>query len=146
MVTSKFQFMLIGLFLIGTFDIYGQPKTAAVVLSNELIRFDAMIRRDTVELKKLLADDLVYIHSNALQENKLDHLNTIATGKIIYQKLDREEAMVRFYGKTALVTGSIKVKGILHGNPFEVSMLYTSIYRKKKHRWELIHWQSTRRP
>lgn len=105
-----------------------------------------MTKADTQALKQLLADDLVYIHSNALKETKADHLRSIGTGKIVYQQMDREAVSVRVYGKTALSSGTIKVKGILNGNPFELRMLYTAVYRKNKKGWQLVNWQSTRLP
>lgn len=58
--------------------------------------------------------------------------------------MDRETAQVRFYGKTSITNGTIKVKGLLSGNPFEVRMLYTAVYRKQHKNWQLVNWQSTR--
>lgn len=115
------------------------------VLAAELRRFEAMAKADTAALRPMLADDLVYVHSNALKENKLEHLSAISTKKLVYQKMDRQEAGVRIYGKTALVNGLVNVRGVLNGNPFEVRLLYLAAYRKKRGAWVLIHWQSTKK-
>jgi hypothetical protein len=59
--------------------------------------------------------------------------------------MDRKRADVRLYGKTALVNGEIQVAGLLNNTPFDVFMIYTAVYRKKKGEWRLTNWQSTRR-
>ncbi len=120
-----------------------QSKSTQKVLDTEAQRFAAMMRADTLALRPMLAEDLVYVHSNALKENKSEHLAAIASKKLVYEKMDREAANVRFYGKTALVNGIVKVQGKLKGNAFEVRLLYLAVYRKKKGAWVLINWQST---
>lgn len=121
-----------------------QTKNTQKVLDNEIHRFEAMTYADTNMLRPLLADELIYVHSNALKENKQEHLTAIASKKLIYEKMEREAASVRFYGKTALVNGTIKVRGILNNNAFEVRLLYLAVYRKKHGVWQLVHWQSTK--
>lgn len=123
-----------------------QDSAAKNVLDTEQHRFACMIAKDTLSLEKLLADDLMYIHSNSLVEHKQQHLSAISTGKIVYQSMKRESPNVRFYGKVAICNGSIQVKGLLNGNPFDVQMLYTAVYRKQGKNWLLVNWQTTRRP
>jgi ketosteroid isomerase-like protein len=125
---------------------FAQSKKSAEVLATEQSRFEAMTNRDTVALARLLAPDLVYIHSNALQESKSTHIGAIVQGKLVYQSMNREKASVRFFGKTAITNGTILVKGILNGNPFDIHLLYTAVYRKQKRVWQLVNWQSTRIP
>ena len=130
----------------GVFNLFGQNNSGAAILAVEQSRFEAMTRSDSVMLGGLLADDLVYIHSNALKESKSEHIQSIVSGKIVYQSMDRESVNVRLYGNIAISSGVIKVKGVFSGNPFEVKMLYTAVYRKKKRSWQLVNWQSTRLP
>lgn len=114
------------------------------VEQQELQRFEAQMHRDTAALKILLADDLVYIHSNAYTENKTQHLHAIASGDIQYLSMERQEAKRRTYGKTAIINGIIHVKGVFKTNPFDVNLRYTAVYRKKHKIWQLCNWQSTR--
>jgi ketosteroid isomerase-like protein len=125
---------------------FAQTGSEQKILQTELRRFDAMTRKDTMALQKFLADDLIYIHSNSLKENKKEHISAIATGKTVYEKMSRENARIRKYGKTAVINGNVKVNGILNKTPFEINLLYTAIYRKHKKQWQLISWQSTRIP
>ena len=143
MVTSKS--LVLGILLFFLFPVlHAQSQQAQKVLATESRRFEAMTKADTVALRTMLAEELVYIHSNALKENKLQHLAAIASGKLVYQKMERLEAHVRFYGKTALVNGLVKVQGVLNGNAFEIRLLYLAVYRKKQGNWLLVHWQSTK--
>lgn len=121
-----------------------QSKSERLVLDTELRRFDAMMARDTNILKHFLSEDLLYLHSNAMQENKQQHLIAIATGRMVYQKMARESVRVRRYGKTALTNGTLLVSGIVNGNPFDIKLLYTAVYRKQKKTWRMANWQSTR--
>jgi hypothetical protein len=145
MVTFRTLF-LCNLLLFTLCTLNAQSKKAQEVLGFEARRFEAMTRADTAALKPMLAEELIYIHSNALKESKLEHLSAIATRKLVYQKMDREAANVRFYGKTALVNGTVKVAGLLNGNAFEVRLLYVAVYRKKRGAWQMVHWQSTKMP
>jgi len=131
-------------FLLLPFYGLAQSKADRLILETEQQRFAYMVSRDTVALRPLLADDLVYIHSNAMQENKAGHLTAIATGRLVYASMLRETAQVRHYGKNALTNGIIRVQGVLNGNSFAVRLLYTAVYRRQHGQWQLVNWQSTR--
>jgi ketosteroid isomerase-like protein len=146
MIVTFRSFLAPFLLLFGMNLLSAQSTESDKVLANEALRFAAMTRADTSALKHLLAEDLVYVHSNAMVENKAEHLAAIASRKLVYEKMERESASVRFYGKTALVNGTVKVRGILKGNTFELPLLYLAVYRKKQGRWLLVNWQSTRIP
>ncbi|MBL7806815.1 MAG: nuclear transport factor 2 family protein [Saprospiraceae bacterium] len=126
--------------------VLGQTKIQNAVLDAELQRFNAMVHMDTTRLSPMLSADLIYVHSNALVESKTDHLQAIASQKLIYLSMNREKASVRLYGKTALVNGTVAVKGVLNGNDFAIRLLYSAIYRRKQGDWLLLNWQSTRIP
>lgn len=125
---------------------FAQSKSDRDILDSEQRRFDAMVRKDTVLLRDLLADDLVYIHSNTMTENKKEHISAISTGRLVYEKMTREQAKVRRYGKTALNNGIVQVNVVLNGKPLEMRLMYTAVYRKKGGVWRLVNWQSTRVP
>lgn len=116
------------------------------ILDTEQRRFETMVRKDTAALRDLLSDDLVYIHSNTMTESKSAHLTSIGSGKIVYEKMTREQAKVRRYGKTALSNGVVQVKVSLDGKPVELRLMYTATYLKKRGAWRLVNWQSTRIP
>jgi len=121
-----------------------QTDKTQAILDLELTRFKAMISRDTLRLSELLSDDLIYIHSNALMENKTEHIRSVSGGKIQYHHMNREEAQARRYHKIAITNGIVKVDGILNGAPFDVRLRYTAVYQLKRRHWQLLRWQTTR--
>lgn len=138
----RYLFVL-SLFVLPLFS-FAQSRSDRAVLETEQRRFDAMTRRDTIALHTMLSDRMMYIHSNALTENKAQHIGAIASGRMVYQTMVRERADVRHFGKTALTNGIVQVRGIVNGTPFEVRLVYTAVYRKKRGHWLLLNWQSTR--
>lgn len=124
--------------------LFSFSQTDNKILAAEHLRFEAMTKRDTGALKEMLHEDLVYIHSNALTETKSTHISAIAQGTLVYQKMSREKVVVRQYGKIAITNGTLKVQGILKGAPFELNLLYTAVYKKRKNQWQLLNWQSTK--
>lgn len=139
-ISHFFLFFLFPLFA------FAQSKAQQKILDTELRRFEAMTRKDTALLRALLADDLVYLHSNTLTESKKEHITNIAAGRLIYEKMTREQVKVRRYGKTALTNGIVQVRGVLNEKTFEMRLAYTAVYRKKSGVWRLANWQSTRVP
>lgn len=124
---------------------FGQSAAENAVLEMEAQRFAAMTRKDTVLLKNLLAEDLVYMHSNGLIETKPAHLLSIGSGKITYISMDRAPGTrVRQYGKWSITNGTVHVNGLLNGATFDIQLLYTAVYQKIKRKWQLVNWQSTR--
>jgi hypothetical protein len=135
---------LFSLCLISAQFIFAQTKAEQTVLDAESKRFETMIKRDTVALANMLDASLVYIHSNALVETKKAHLSAISAGRLRYDRMERKEAQVRLYKKTALTNGVIHVAGLVQGNPFDINLRYTAVYTRKHKKWLLLNWQSTR--
>jgi len=118
----------------------------AAVARAERRRFEAQVTRDTAALRSLLDDDLVYIHSNALTENKAHFIETVATGRIVYDSLVPGGMTHRIYGSTAVGTGRVRAVVRLNGQNVAVDLLFTTVLLKRNGRWRLASWQSTRVP
>jgi Domain of unknown function (DUF4440) len=116
------------------------------VLADEQQRFNAMMKQDTTFLEHHLHQHLIYIHSNALLESRADFIHSVASGAIRYENIQREKAQVTRFGRTAIVNGIVRVTGLLKGQPFNIQLHYTAVYRKKRGHWQLLRWQSTRIP
>jgi hypothetical protein len=141
----EIQFLIIFLSALSFSSLYGQNAIQNKLISLEKERFAAMTKKDTFFLKKVLADDLIYIHSNALSETKNDFLHSISTGKIVYKAMNSEEIRVRIFEKTAILNGTVHVMGSLNGKDFDIHLLYTDVYHKNKQNWQLVAWQSVKK-
>ncbi len=138
------QFLFIFCIFYSFSVLYGQKEQNLITLEKQ--RFLAMTQKDTLFLQKVLADDLIYTHSNALVETKKDFLTSIQTGRIIYKNLESEEIKVRMYEKTAIINGLVHVVGALNGKDFDIHLRYVDVYHKNKTGWQLVAWQSVRVP
>lgn len=143
---KKFSLSIVFLFLF-SFCAIAQNKKKISIESIEKQRFTAMEKKDIPFLEEVLADDLVYIHSNALTETKADFLSSIKTGKIVYEKMEVEEMQVRRYEKTtAIVNGIVHVQVQLNGKAADLRLRYTNVYIKQNGKWKMETWQSTKLP
>ncbi len=139
----KQKYLLLPLLLVVMIQLHGQE---AAILDSEAQRFKAQVEQNTDALQLLLHDDLYYLHSNGLVETKADFITSVQSGKITYQEMYPVESRLRRFGKTAVVTGLVKVRGLYKGQSFNIGLYYTSVYRKERGRWQLLNWQSTRQP
>ena len=124
------------------FAAVGQPES---LLRSEQIRFTAQVERDTQILDRLLDDDLLYIHSNGLQETKRDFIESVASGSIVYSSMSPvagAHRITRLGRKHYLIQNVVDVAGQYRGKAFDIQLWYTSVYRKRRGVWQLLTWQS----
>jgi hypothetical protein len=117
---------------------------AGLVRAAELARFKAQIERDTAALRALLADDHSYVHSNALVETKEHFIETVATGRIVYDSVVATDLHHRIYGESAVGTGRVRVQVRMDGRTLRVDLLFTTVHVRQEGAWRLVAWQSTR--
>ena len=108
-------------------------------------RYAAMVNRDVKQLDEILADDLVYSHSDGMVETKEDFIKTIKSGYIQYFDLEDLEVEVRNRGNFAILNGVVQMDCIL-GNASRglVNLNFTAVYEKRDGKWILTTWQTTR--
>ena len=81
------------------------PK--ATIRALEERRYRAMCEADMAALDELLADSLVYTHSNALADTKASYLAGIRGKKWNYRKIERPVEEIQIHGDCAVVTGQV---------------------------------------
>jgi ketosteroid isomerase-like protein len=109
-------------------------------------RFAAMVRADTAELGRLLADDLTYTHSTGAVETKEQFLAAISSQATRYRSIDPSEILVRVYGDTAVVTGKVAMQASFRGQDLSFAARFTAVYAHLEGAWKLVAWQTTRLP
>jgi ketosteroid isomerase-like protein len=120
-------------------------KAEQQVLQAEKDRFAAMVKGDRAALEKLIADDLTYIHSTALLQNKDEFIKSVVAGNIDYVSIvpSASDSKVRINGNTAIVTGLAAVNVIDNGKDRKIRIRYTTAYANHGGAWLLQAWQST---
>ncbi|UFH53856.1 nuclear transport factor 2 family protein [Spirosoma sp. KNUC1025] len=114
------------------------------VLAVEKQRFDAQIKKDYAVLDRVLADDLIYTHSNANTDNKQSYIQSIREGKSKYDAISIEEQKVRVYGNTAVINGTCMIKAMNNGETINTHVKYTDVYVRNGSQWQMVAWQSIR--
>lgn len=120
-----------------------QSDTLAAVRAAERARFDALTATDTAAVRRTVHPELLYLHSNGLEESADDFVASVASGKIVYQSFTPlNPPRILLFGRTALVDGTVEVEGLYQGTEFAITLRYTSAYRLIDEQWLLIRWQS----
>ena len=110
-------------------------------------RFDAQVAKDLPTLDSMLADDLIYTHSNGHQDSKASYLASIESGQSRYDKVTIENMTVRPYNddQTAVVNALIEIDlgPGADGQPTSTRIKYAVVYIKTGAKgWQLVLWHA----
>ena len=120
-----------------------QSKIEKIILL-EKQRFAAMVNKDTMFLKSVLAEDLLYSHTSGEVDTRQSLIKSIAEKKLDYQKMELTDIAHRFYKKFAILNGTMFITLISNGKPVDLKIKYLDVYRKTRKQWQLVAWQSAR--
>lgn len=141
---------LLTLCLLGMTQLLWAQSTATLsadekaVMATEKERFEAQVGKNYDVLDKVLADDLIYTHSNGNTDTKASYIQSIRDGKSKYDAIDIEELKVRVYGKTAVINGICMINATNNGETIKTHLRYTDVYVRKGKQWQMVTWQSFR--
>lgn len=142
---KKDKILIVLLCLIANFAMAQSKIVKKINLETiEKKRFDYMVKKDISKLSHYIDSNLHYVHSNGEQQNFTTFIESIAKNEIEYSYYEFKNCSYKLYGKIAVGTGDVLVRGKYKGTPFEVEIRFTSINKKKKHNWQLVNWQSTK--
>ena len=117
---------------------------AEKVIALEKQRFTAMIARDTVFLQRVLANDLLYSHTNGMVDTKASFIRSIGSGTLQYQQMELEDVVSRAYSNTVVLSGRMTIKVLYNGHVLEMKIKYLDVYRQNGKDWQLVAWQSAK--
>ena len=126
-------------------DCSGQV-TAAEAVAAEDARYAAQMGDDYGALQKLLGEDLVYIHSSAVVDNKASYIDSMKSGMVKYRVMRRSDVTVRTFGCVAILSGLGNFDVTVKGKELEVEIRFHSIWAKRDNGLEFISWEATRTP
>ena len=123
----------------------GTPKPDAknAVLAAEQAFVNAVLKRDKAALDKLLADDLVYVHSSSKVESKADVIQVISSGATEYESIEFKDTNVRQYGDVVITTHKATIKTKQTG---VANLFVTHVWVKNKGGWQFASRQASRLP
>ena len=122
------------------------PVTEAQVQAAEDARYAAQTSLDYSALERLLADDLIYIHSSAVVDNKQSYIDSMRNGSVKYLAMKRSEVQVRTFGCLAVMTGIGQFDVQIKDKPLNVELRFHSLWISREGKLQFVSWQSTRLP
>jgi len=109
-------------------------------------RLAAILKQDVPMLNHLMTDDFVYTHSSGNVQTKAQFLGDMKAGTWTYKSLKLQNARVRFFGDTAVLTGGCNMTGVMRGKDVRLAIYFTEVYVRAHGQWHWLLWQSTRLP
>lgn len=120
-------------------------SVAADVRAFEDARFAAMVKADTAALARMLADDLIYVHSTGSLETKDEFLNAIGARTLRYMSfMPEERRVIVLNSSSAVIVGRVRGTVMLKDRQADLDARYTGVYHRVGDGWKLRAWQSTR--
>jgi ketosteroid isomerase-like protein len=105
-------------------------------------RTQSILQRNFAALAPLLGDDLRYIHSSAVQENKAQYLEKLTNGHYIYHGLDVQQREFRVLGDVVLVNGDLRIDVEVKNTRKVVLSRYLQVWARRPSGWQMVSWQS----
>ena len=98
----------------------------------------ALVKRDTVTFKRLLADGFVYTENDQVMD-RAAVLEFVSRGSDTVEAAHNEELQVHRYGSvTAVVTGWLVVRGRGASGAFSRRYRFTDTWVKRNDRWQIV--------
>ena len=115
------------------------------ITAAEQALYRAMIAQDFAALDALLADDVVYIHSTAVAEDKAGYLAGVRNGLYDYGAIASSQVTVRSFGEVAVQTGTVEMSVAARGSvKAPITLLFTLVWKREQQGWRLWQRQATR--
>lgn len=136
----KIVYALIACFLLGANLSDAQSKAEAAVAAAVNQLTEALLSGDRASLDFIAATELTYGHSNGTIEDKATFIETVASGKTDFTKIDITDQTISVVGKTALVRHKMSADlGETH-----INLGILTVWIKRKKGWKLLARQAFR--
>jgi len=117
--------------------------TRQAIRELESRRYRAMIEADITALGALLADTMIYTHSNATTDTKASYIAGVKAGKWKYRRIERPVEDIQVHGDCAVVTGQVTIDILIDGQAKTLNSRYTDVWIKGAKGWQMTAWEST---
>jgi ketosteroid isomerase-like protein len=117
---------------------------ATKIIDLDRQRMAAMAAKDLPALDRLLADDLIYTHSNARVDTKASLIGAMESGATVYTAVEPSDVVALDLGDAVVLTGIAAISTLSAGKPNSFRVRFTDVYGNKGGDWRMVAWQSTR--
>jgi ketosteroid isomerase-like protein len=116
----------------------------ATVIALDVKRMRAMVAIDLDTLHDLIADDVVYTHSNALRDSKASLIESLRSGATLYRLLEASEVQAIGLGESVVLTGIARAEVLVDGKAASFVARFTDVWAHRGGTWQMVAWQSTK--
>jgi ketosteroid isomerase-like protein len=139
--------MFIAVTLVAASFATGQQKKNR--MQEELLRIEedfsrAIVANDAEAIGRFLADEWIIVDPDGGLIDKMRFLDVIKSGALTHELMESDNARVRIYGNTAIVTALTTTKGKFGGQPFTTHERATDVFVKQQGRWQCVLSQLTK--
>ncbi|MCW5619777.1 MAG: nuclear transport factor 2 family protein [Burkholderiales bacterium] len=120
--------------------------SAEEAMRAEDARYAAQTGNDFERMQSLFGDDLVYIHSSAVVDDKSAYIDSMRSGTVRYRVMRYSDVQVRTFGCLALITGNGDFDVTVKGQDMAVQLRFHSIWAQRANGPQFVSWQATRVP
>jgi hypothetical protein len=107
-------------------------------------RWQLLLNADANALTDLLSDDLQFVHSSGLKDDKTNYLDAVRTGAVIYRSANsRIETVVPLGNESFIASGALKMEATVRGIERSLHSLFTVVWRREQETWRLVAHQTT---
>jgi len=117
--------------------------TIAHIEALDAKRTQCILARDFAGLDPLIAEDLRYVHSSSVMENKAQYLAKLTSGHYTYRAMTSLHREMRVIDDVVLVNGDVRIEVEVSGTPKVVMSRYLQVWVKRSAGWQMASWQST---
>jgi Domain of unknown function (DUF4440) len=105
---------------------------------------EALVKKDSAAIKKLLHKKALFGHSNGWVQNKDEVIRDMSSGYLVYKKIDQQSVTISVDNKYAVVKERMEVTGNIGGTEFTIKLFVLQQWIKTKKGWQLWIRQSAK--
>ncbi len=122
-------------------------QTSEIIAAREAALYKAMLVFDYAALDKILSDDVSYIHSTGVVEDKAAYFAGLRRGEYEYGDIDRISGTTKVFVGVAMTTGVITMLvGAKGSAKSTIRLQHVLIWAEEHGAWRLLLRQATRIP
>jgi len=114
------------------------------VLAADDARLNALIAGDFDALDRLLAADLVFVHTKGERDDKKTYLDSLRSGRIRYRAITRSETSVKVTGDVGILCGAVTLHATIDNDNRSMPVRYMSVWARHAGGWQLLAIDTSR--
>lgn len=118
-------------------------ELVAEVMAAEQAWVQAHLDLDLDSLARIMGDEYLAVDADGQLVDKQQTLASYGSGQRQWDVARGDEYIVKVFGHTAVVFGRWRGVGTNHGQRFDYTARFVSVYVKRDGRWQMVSAQST---